>query len=108
MERASAPRDGGGFLVPAPGEYLGVGLGAPRLDAQGEPASLPEILEVCAGSPAARGGLRQGEPVVAIDGRACACRPASEWNPLLWVDHGKSVALKVRDKDGKTRIVNLP
>jgi C-terminal processing protease CtpA/Prc len=100
-------RDDGVFVVPAPGEFVGLILGAPRADTKAEPESLPVILEVGAGSLAARKGVQVGDRLRALDGGSCAQRPASAWNPALWLRPGASLELELRARDGRVRTVTL-
>jgi carboxyl-terminal processing protease len=53
------------------------------------------VVQIPAGGPAASGGLRAGDTIVAIDGRPVAALPAAKLRALLSGEVGSTVLLRV-------------
>jgi hypothetical protein len=96
------------WVVPAPGMFLGFSLASGRDATDPTPGAPPRVLDVDAGLPAARAGLRPGDRLLAIDGVACAGRSLADLVQSLWLVEGRSVRLTLRRGDGSPFDVTLP
>lgn len=90
----------GRIVQPFPREYAGVGI---ELGAEG---GRPVVVRVIPGSPAAAGGLRPGDRVVAVDGLSTTGWRLAEVVAALRGEAGSHVFVTVR-RDGSSEIVAL-
>lgn len=101
----------GSWIVPSPGEFLGLMLLAPDADVAAQEAmkpspvsntahhvhaALPRVREVFNGTCAERAGVKVADLLVSIDGRACEGASMDEICASLWSAPGKTVRLVVR------------
>ncbi len=102
------PAPSGLLEVPGPGTFLGLVITCPPATAAAGRSPLPLIRGVGQGTAAARGELRPGDRLLAIDGIPCAGRPLHTFARRLWLAPGAAVELEILTADGARRTVRLP
>jgi carboxyl-terminal processing protease len=95
-----APRDFTDFQAATEGRFEGVGMTVEEVERG------LRVLTVYDGSPADRGGLKPGDVITHVDGRAIAGQSSEESTTRIKGPAGTSVRLTVRSK-GEVRELNL-
>jgi carboxyl-terminal processing protease len=95
-----SPRDYSRYQESSRGEFSGVGMEV------SDASQGLRVSRVFPGSPAARGGIRRGDLVVAVDGRSLAGRPSSVSSALIRGRPGTQVTLTVQTA-GRRRTLRL-
>jgi carboxyl-terminal processing protease len=96
-----APRDFADFQEQTEGRFEGVGMTVDEVEAG------LKVISVYDDSPAARGGLKPGDVITHVNGKAIAGASAEESTTRIKGPAGTSVRLTVRNEKGKPREVTL-
>jgi carboxyl-terminal processing protease len=96
-----SPKDYASFNEVTGGEFEGVGMTVEQ-----DPKGL-RVISVYKGTPAAKGGLKAGDLIVAVDGKSLAGTSSEEATTQIKGRAGTTVTLTLRSKGGKERTVRL-
>jgi hypothetical protein len=111
LELERSPRlrkEGGRWLVPEPGTFLGLVLAPGALGARAGPESLPHVIEVAPGTAAAAAGIAVGDRLAALGGSACDGVEPGQLNERFWLGPGERVELELVRRGGERVRVTLP